>query len=29
MIEARFVGLADTSRESGDMVGRLRAPGRS
>lgn len=29
LVEARFVGLADTSRASGDMVGRLRAPGRS
>jgi len=29
LVEARFVGLADASRPSGDMVGRIRAPGRS
>ncbi len=29
LVEARFVGLADTSRPNGDMVGRVRAPGRS
>ncbi len=29
LVEARFVGLADTSRSSGDMVGRVRGPERS
>ena len=29
LVEARFVGLADASRASGDMVGRVRAPERS
>jgi len=29
LVEARFVGLADFSRACGDMVGRVRAPGRS
>ena len=29
LFEARFAGLADASRAGGDMVGRVRAPGRS
>jgi hypothetical protein len=29
LVEARFVGLVDASRSSGDMVGRIRAPERS
>ncbi len=29
LVEARFVGLVDTSRANGDMVGRIRAPERS
>ncbi|MHC5056715.1 MAG: hypothetical protein ACYTKD_18670 [Planctomycetota bacterium] len=29
LVEARFVGLADAARASGDMVGRVRAPERS